>query len=360
MRKQIVQGLLALFLAGPLLAGGLVTGSAKMKFEPGDKVLYETDFKECPVGEFPEGFDKFEKAVECVKYDDHIWIAPATKNGMRLWKKLEIGKKPFSFEYDLLVNPEAKKGIYPKLRLRLLTRGRREKEWNEEEYFGDQPYDVKFYGDRIEVPKVGRVMEIRDNRRKRLHMAIQVRRHQFRLFVDGKRLLSIPFQAENGVHGFEFALWESPAYGILVSNIRIAEYTKKEAKPTPEKLGIGVEKTAEGYKVTVPEKVLFDFGKFILKPEAKEALAAAGDVVRQKRPKKIVVTGYTDNVGSDAYNLKLSLQRAQSVADYLIYCEKLDPGLFTIEGRGKADPIADNATEAGRAKNRRVELRLVE
>ncbi|BDY12847.1 OmpA family protein [Hydrogenimonas cancrithermarum] len=342
-----------------LVAGGLVTGKTKYtKFEPGDKVLFETDFRDCPVGEFPEGFDKFEKAVECVKFDDHIWIAPSTDNGMRLWKKLALGGNDFSIEYDLLLNPESKKGINPKVKMRLLTQGKSEKEWDREAHpHIDEPYDLTFYGDRIQFGQVGKLMDVRHPSVKKLHFALQVRRHQYRVFVDGKRLASIPFQAK--AHGFEFVFWDMPAYGALLSNIRVARYTKKEAKPTPEKLGIGVKKTKEGMKLTVPEKVLFGFNEFILKPEAKEALSVVGDIIRENPAKKLIVTGYTDNVGSDAYNLKLSLQRAQSVADYLIYCEKVDSKLFEIVGKGKADPIADNATEAGRAKNRRVEIRIV-
>jgi len=347
--------LVPLFLA----AGGLVTGSAKMKFEPGDKVLFSTDFRECPLGEFPEGFDKFEKSIECVKYEDQIWIAPATGNGMRIWKKLELGDDDFSISYDIVANPEGKKGIGPKVKMRLLTDGKNEKEWDREPHpmFG-APYDVTFYADRIELAQVGRLKNVGYASKKRIHFDIQVRRHQFRVFVDGKRLAVVPFK--NSAHGFEFVVWDSPAYGILISNIEVAKYTKKEAKPTPEKLGIGVKKTKEGMKLTVPEKVLFDFNKFILKPEAKDALSVVGDIIKENPAKKIVVTGYTDNVGSDEYNLKLSLQRAQSVADYLIYCEKVDPALFKIVGKGKADPVASNSTEEGRAKNRRVEIRIIE
>ncbi len=349
---------LSALLLPAMLCAGLVTGAMKMKFEPGDKVLFATDFRDCPVGEFPEGFDKFEKAVECVKYNNHIWIAPSTPNGMRLWKKLEMGNEDFSISFDLLVNPEGKKNIGPKVKMRLLTDGKSEKEWDKEPHphYG-MPYDLTFYADRVELGQIGQLKKTGNLSRKKLHFDIQVRRHQYRVFLDGKRLTSIPFKGR--AHGLEFIVWDSPAYGILLSNIQVAKYTKKEARPTPEKLGIGVKKTQEGYRLTVPEKVLFDFNKFILKPKAKEALESVGTFIREHPAKRLVVTGYTDNIGSDAYNLRLSLQRAQSVADYLIYCEKVDPGLFKIEGRGKADPVAPNDSDEGRAKNRRVEIRLI-
>ncbi len=358
MAKKILLILLWLMLPATLYAGGLVTGKSRMRFEPGDKVLFSTDFRDCPVGEFPEGFDKFEKAMECVKYDEHIWIAPSTDNGMRLWKKMELGDDDFSISYDLLINPEKKKGTWPKMKLRVLTEGKSEKEWDKEAHPAvGMPYDVTFYGDRVEVGQIGRVKNTGHLAAKKLHFDLEVRRHQFRVFMEGKRLVSIPFKGK--AHGFEFAVWESPAYGVLISDILVTRYTKKEAKPTPEKLGIGITKTKEGMKLTVPEKVLFDFNKFVLKSEAKEALSVVADIIRAHPARQIVVTGYTDNIGSDEYNLKLSLQRAQSVADYLIYCGKVESEIFRIEGKGKAEPVASNATEEGRAKNRRVEIRLI-
>jgi outer membrane protein OmpA-like peptidoglycan-associated protein len=338
-----------------------VTGKTKYtKFEPGDKVLFETDFRECPVGEFPEGFDGFEGALECVKYDDRIWVAPSTDGDAKLFKKADLGRGDFSIEFDALIYQDIGGAVGPELAVELYRK--KHGRWDGERL----PYNVSFKGYyhkcAIQMERVGRVAEFKKCDKKTRHVAIQVRRGQIRVYMDGKRQISVPFtlKENESVGGFKL-LWihDTNAYGLLVSNLKVAKYTKKEAKPTPEKLGIGVKKTKEGMKLTMPEKVLFDFNRFILKPEAKEALAVVGDIIRENPAKKLIVTGYTDNVGSDAYNLKLSLQRAQSVADYLIYCEKVDPKLFEIEGRGKADPIADNATEAGRAKNRRVEIRIV-
>jgi len=147
-------------------------------------------------------------------------------------------------------------------------------------------------------------------------------------------------------------------YSELISGIRLARYSSAEEKPSPEKLGIRVEKTAGETKLTIPERVLFDFNKFFLKDEAKKALHVVAGILKESPGKKVRIVGYTDNVGSDAYNLRLSLQRAQSVADYLIYVEGIGKGRIKIEGRGKSNPIADNATEAGRAKNRRVEIEI--
>ncbi|WP_201352332.1 OmpA family protein [Hydrogenimonas urashimensis] len=336
------------------MAGGLVTGAEKYaKFESGDKILFRTDFRQCPVGEIPEGFDEIKGAVECVKYNDHIWVAPSAQAPFSLLKKIDLGREDFSIEFTVM-RYQGGGDFY----FEMLT-----KDKDKMKSVGPKLYYAMQYCE-IHLKGIGQLAMIRPCEKKPMHFAIQVRRHQMRLYLNGKRLTSIPWKVKENetVQGFLLSRrggYAPKPYDTLITDIKVAKYTKKEAKPTPEKLGISVQKTKEGMKLTVPAKVLFDFNKFILKPEAKKALSLLGDIIRENPAKKIVVTGYTDNVGSDTYNLKLSLQRAQSVADYLIYCEKVNPELFKIEGKGKANPVASNATEEGRAKNRRVEIRLI-
>lgn len=360
--KKLLAIILAVLLSVNIAIGGeLVTGKTRYKFEPGDKVLLHYDFGQCPVGEVPEGFDKITGAVECVRYDDHIWIAPSTDNDLRLYKKLDLGCDDFSIEFDLLEYQDISGAIGPKFILRLLeSRG---PAWDKAKL----PYDVSvkwFYNTlAIHLEGVGEVGRIKGVHKKKIHIAVQARRKQFRIYLNGKRAVAVPFDKltpNEHISGFELMfVGDTNAYGVLLSNLRVAKYTKKEAKPTPEKLGIMVKETKEGVKLTVPERVLFDFDKFTLKPEAKEVLTVVADVIRRVGPRVILVTGYTDNIGSEVYNLRLSLQRAQSVADYLMYCEGIDPEKFKIEGKGEADPIADNRTELGRAKNRRVEITIL-
>lgn len=105
---------------------------------------------------------------------------------------------------------------------------------------------------------------------------------------------------------------------------------------------------------------LFDFNKFNLKPEAKEKIKEYREQVRDdmSRADKVKITGYTDNVGTEAYNKKLSLKRAEAVRDYLVSLGA-DPGKLQVSGEGMANPAADNGTAEGRAKNRRVEVEVV-
>jgi outer membrane protein OmpA-like peptidoglycan-associated protein len=112
--------------------------------------------------------------------------------------------------------------------------------------------------------------------------------------------------------------------------------------------------TARGLIVNMSD-VLFDSGKYTLKPGAREKLAKIGGIILAHPGLKLEVEGHTDNVGSDEYNQRLSEQRANSVRDYLV-SQGVSADSVTALGLGKTRPVTDNSTAAGRQQNRRVEL----
>jgi len=112
--------------------------------------------------------------------------------------------------------------------------------------------------------------------------------------------------------------------------------------------------TARGLIVNMSD-VLFAFNKYDLKPEAREKLAKVSGILLAHPDLKVQVEGYTDNIGSDEYNQKLSEQRAGAVRDYLV-SQAVPQEDVTSQGFGKTNPVADNSTSSGRAQNRRVEL----
>jgi outer membrane protein OmpA-like peptidoglycan-associated protein len=114
------------------------------------------------------------------------------------------------------------------------------------------------------------------------------------------------------------------------------------------------QESARGLIVNISD-VLFDFNKYMLKPGAREKMAKVSGVLLAYPGLKIQLEGHTDSIGSDEYNIKLSDQRANAVRDYLV--EQGVPGsTVTAIGLGKAGPVASNATDAGRQRNRRVEM----
>src|SRR5277367_1786237 len=117
---------------------------------------------------------------------------------------------------------------------------------------------------------------------------------------------------------------------------------------------LATRETARGLIVNMSD-VLFDFNKYTLKPDAREKLAKVSGILLSYPGLKLQVEGYTDNIGSDDYNQKLSEERADSVRDYLVAQGVGQPNI-TAAGYGKSDPVADNSAASGRAENRRVQL----
>ncbi len=105
--------------------------------------------------------------------------------------------------------------------------------------------------------------------------------------------------------------------------------------------------------------VLFDFDKSILTEADVKELQKAVTFVKKYPGANIRLDGYTDYIGTDAYNIRLSERRATAVRDYLIREAGVSSSRITAAGHGKADPVADNKTEEGRAKNRRVEISIL-
>ena len=106
-------------------------------------------------------------------------------------------------------------------------------------------------------------------------------------------------------------------------------------------------------------QVFFDFSKNILTEADLKELPKAVAFVKKYPGAKIRLDGYTDSIGTDEYNMKLSERRATAVKDYLIKEAGVDSSKITVVGHGEADPVADNKTPEGRAKNRRVEISIL-
>ena len=111
-------------------------------------------------------------------------------------------------------------------------------------------------------------------------------------------------------------------------------------------------------KVTYAADAFFDFDKAVLKPEGRAKLDDLVGKVKGINLEVIIAVGHTDSVGSDAYNQKLSVRRAEAVKAYLV-SKGIEKNRVYTEGKGEKQPVADNKTAEGRAKNRRVEIEVV-
>lgn len=111
--------------------------------------------------------------------------------------------------------------------------------------------------------------------------------------------------------------------------------------------------------VSLDSMSLFDSGKALLKPGSNRAMVGALEMIQAHPDKRILVAGYTDNVGNPDSNMKLSTARAEAVRDWLVDASGISATRFAIQGYGMTRPLASNDTPDGRARNRRVEITLV-
>ncbi|CAN5559315.1 OmpA family protein [soil metagenome] len=111
-------------------------------------------------------------------------------------------------------------------------------------------------------------------------------------------------------------------------------------------------------KVTFAADAFFDFDKSVLKPEGRAKLDDLVSKIRDVNLEVIIAVGHTDSIGSDAYNQRLSVRRAEAVKAYLV-TKGIERNRVYTEGKGEKQPVADNKTAEGRAKNRRVEIEVV-
>jgi len=103
---------------------------------------------------------------------------------------------------------------------------------------------------------------------------------------------------------------------------------------------------------------LFDFDRAVIRPEGRAKLDALALQINQITLEVVIATGHTDSIGTDAYNVKLGERRAQAVKAYLV-SKGVDKRRVYVESRGESQPVADNRTREGRAKNRRVEIEVI-
>ena len=152
------------------------------------------------------------------------------------------------------------------------------------------------------------------------------------------------------------------ALGAVGGNLWSKRQEERKAAMEQATRGTGVEvsRTADNQlKVNVPSDISFDTGSATIRPQLRSVLDPFATSLQGDPAAQITIVGHTDSTGSDAVNNPLSVERAQSVRDYLA-ARGVSPTRVETAGHGEREPIADNSTEAGRAKNRRVEIFLRE
>ena len=145
--------------------------------------------------------------------------------------------------------------------------------------------------------------------------------------------------------------------GVLIGN----KMDKQAQKIEEEIPGATVERIDDGIVVTFDENsgVYFDTNKYNINPASDTLLTKLAGILKEYPDTNVLVVGHTDSVGSNEYNMTLSKNRANAVTNFFVQTKGLNGNRFTTNWFGEEQPIADNTTAEGRAKNRRVNLAIV-
>ena len=169
--------------------------------------------------------------------------------------------------------------------------------------------------------------------------------------TDGSYIILLPTGKNIGYYA------EAEGYYPASDNIDLTDIHDSKTVKRDIRLVSIADMTDKDIKVTM-KNIFFDFDKYELKRESYPELNRLVKILKENKKLKVLIEGHTDIVGSDEYNLKLSEKRAEAVRNYLVK-KGIERKRLSVKGYGARKPVADNESEEGRAKNRRVEIRFI-
>ena len=352
-----------LFFAAALLLLGMAAGAqetnyAKSDFVPGDEIIFDDPVEKEKLGEFPSHWD-FLAGEEC-EIVNHKGMQAIKLSGWYseigpLMKKADYLPEEFTVEFDVWSNA---------------TLGYSDNEWIRLELYSEQFPDgivrvdlnpavndtpgesdhanlvYSFQpptGDSREGSAKGELLDPLIKANTWLHVAASFNKRAFKYYVHATRMVNIPNVARPTRLKLVSISNSEEKDRFFIKNVRIA----KGAVPLYDRLA------SEGKIVTYA--ITFETGKADLKPESAIEINRVAKLMQEHADLNFEVQGHCDNTGSDAVNDPLSQKRAEAIVAAL---EKqgIDKSRLTAVGKGSHFPIADNSTDEGRAKNRRVEF----
>jgi len=185
---------------------------------------------------------------------------------------------------------------------------------------------------------------------KQMHIAIQVQKERYRIWINEAKAFDVPKGVANNYKMNQLLFqvgqtnYKDDQYGVFVSNIKVAQ----GLPDTRHKL------VEEGKFSTTA--ILFDINEATIKPESGGVLKEIASVLNQYKDFKVVIVGHTDSDGGDAANLALSKKRAIAVKEALVNEFGVDAARIETDGKGETVAAGDNKTKEGKAQNRRVEF----
>lgn len=362
--------LMLLVIVGlPLIACCQPGSYSRYDFLPGENILYADDFTQDETGELPlKWITNNRGETVTVENLPGKWfrLFPGSRFSSPAFKKLPAN---FTLEADILMQFAGEGGyVYPELEIKLLellpgdaavnsyvvnqdavkevalvlfSSGAGQpltvslKSFAEgATHFSNQPKEIKAVADNANV----------------LHLSVWVQNQRGRFWINGEKIfdipLAVPANAAFNRIGFsvESSIYTEEQLGIYVSNLRLAEGTPDMRSKL----------LTEGRLVT--NGILFDVNSDKIKPESAGVLKEIAAILKENPLIKIKIIGHTDSDGDELKNLELSRKRSAAVRASLATDFGIDSNRLQTDGQGESKPVADNSSNEGKAKNRRVEI----
>ncbi|MBO4476327.1 MAG: OmpA family protein [Bacteroidales bacterium] len=358
MKKILVTvALLALACAGAF-AQEAVTAFAKSDFVPGDEIFFDDPVENEKLGEFPHFWD-FLGGEECeiitLNGEQAIKLSGWFTDIAPLMKEAEYLPEEFTIEFDVWSPATGGSSLNDHIDLVLQSEECGDycvfvalnPAWNEEkEVNGTPDLNYAFYSPSLDyrdgVAK-GSLVEPLIKANAWLHVAASFNKRAFKYYVNGVRLVNLPNVARPTRMLLRSVSNCDEKDRFYIKNIRIA----KGAVPLYDRLLNDGKITSYG--------ITFATGKADLKPESMTEIARIAKLMAEHPELNFEVQGHCDNTGSDKVNDPLSQKRAEAVVAALV-AQGVAAERLSAAGKGSHEPIADNSTDEGRAKNRRVDF----
>lgn len=314
---------------------------AKSDFVPGDEIMFEDDLVGEQMGEFPSKWDLLEGNAEIASVDGKtvINLTDVSTEIMPLMKNPKnYLTEAFTLEFDFLGGSD-EKSIYCDYIIHLKNiEGEDVATINLNGTASGWAYTswITASGEQRENRSAAPAKEEEWN-----HAALSFNKRALKVYLNGSRIVNIPNCARPQYFTIQRSHWDD--HRNMMTNIRLC----KGAVPLYNRL------TTDGKIITYA--ITFDIGKANIKPESMTEINRIAQLMRDNGDLKFEVQGHTDNTGTVAGNQKLSEQRAQAIVNKLVEMG-IAANRLSAKGMGQSAPLADNSTDEGRAKNRRVEF----
>ncbi|NER11739.1 OmpA family protein [Muriicola jejuensis] len=329
---------------------------SKFDYVPGDKILFFEDFQNEFIGDFPSKWNT-NGSGELVTFDDsdEKWLELVSGYNIYFIPDVPDLPEEYTIEFDVTaVGLSKRTSSTAMLRVDLSDDGAFKEGANFVQasipFCQYSPIGITManhINNKREIYSVVKA-DLRDEVLNRPHISIAVNKERFRLWVNEEKHIDIPRIVPAGavINTLKFHMnnFKDGEERIFITNLKVAEG------------GLDLRRTllAEGRAST--NGILFGVGSAKIQPQSMGIIRQISQVLQQEKDMNLKIVGHTDADGTEASNLDLSRQRAEAVREALISIYEIEGARLTAEGKGESQPVADNTSPDGKAKNRRVEF----